>query len=241
VSIGISNPILTAVKFYAYQSTSNLSRVKLGATFAAVGDHASATPQPQLPVAGAPRPERADAARNRARILAAARTLFEERGVRAVTMSDVARAAGVVKGTVFHRFGDRAGLAAALLDEEERRLQEQILRGPPPVGPGYSPRERLIAFLRALLRLAVDNCDLLLEVDRSAPAGRYRTGAYGAWHRHVVVLLEEIGATANPAVLAHVVLAPLAPDLLWHLDKDEGISVLELDATLIELLGVVSR
>jgi AcrR family transcriptional regulator len=206
-----------------------------------VGDHASTTPQPELPVAGAPRPERADAVRNRARILAAARTLCEERGVRAVTMSDVARAAGVAKGTVFHRFGDRAGLAAALLDEEERRLQEQILRGPPPLGPGDSPRVRLIAFVRALLRLAVDNRDLLLEADRSGPAGRYRAGAYGAWHRHVVVLLEEIGAAANPAVLAHVLLSPLAPDLLWHLDEDEGISVGELEATLIELVGLVCR
>jgi len=68
---------------------------------------------------------RADAARNREKILAAAAELFERDGVEAVTMDAVARAAGVSKGTVFSRFGSRAGLAMALLDEAERELQEQ--------------------------------------------------------------------------------------------------------------------
>ena len=124
-----------------------------------------------LPVAGRPRPERADAARNRGRVLEAARQLFAERGVQAVTMSEVARAAGVAKGTVFHRFGDRAGLALALVDEAERALQEQVLRGPPPLGPGAPPRERLLAFLDALAELTVEHRDLLREVEQSS-AGR---------------------------------------------------------------------
>ena len=89
-----------------------------------------------LPVSGERR-ERADAARNRERVLTAAQRLFAEHGVRAVTMSDVAREAGVAKGTVFQRFGDRAGLALALVDEQERELQERILRGPPPLGPAH--------------------------------------------------------------------------------------------------------
>src|ERR687891_1118034 len=132
---------------------------------------------PELPVADRPRPERADAARNRARVLEAARRLFAERGVEAVTMADVARAAGVAKGTVFHRFGDRSGLALALLDEHERELQERVLRGPPPLGPGAPTRERLVAFLGALADLTDEHRELLLEVDHARPAGRYRTGA----------------------------------------------------------------
>ena len=143
----------------------------------------------ELPVAGASRPERADAARNRRRVLDAARQLFAERGVRAVTMSDVAEAAGVAKGTIFHRFGDRAGLATALVDEAERGLQEQILRGPPPLGPGAAARERLDAFLGALAALTAEHYELLAEIDSAAPAARYRTGAYRAWLQHVVLLL----------------------------------------------------
>ena len=185
-----------------------------------------------LPVAGSARPERADAARNRQRVLDAARQLFRERGVRAVTMSDVAAAAGVAKGTVFHRFGDRAGLALALVDEHERVLQEQILRGPAPLGPGAPPRERLLAFLDALATLAVDNRELLLEVDGAAPAARYHTGAYRAWLQHVVLLLAELGAGGDRALLGHLLLAPLAADLVWHLREDEGVDADALAAAL---------
>lgn len=183
--------------------------------------------EPSLPVAGLPRPERADAARNRERVLAAARRLFAERGAQ-VTMEEVARAAGVAKGTVFNRFGDRAGLALALLDEHERALQERILRGPPPLGPGAPPRERLLAFLAALAELTVEHRDLLLEVERAAPGARYRTGAYQAWLQHTVLLLAD-----DDALRAHLLLAPLAADLVWHL-ADQGVSASELTAGLHE-------
>ncbi|HEX5616769.1 MAG TPA: helix-turn-helix domain-containing protein [Solirubrobacteraceae bacterium] len=188
-----------------------------------------ATPLPSL---SEPRRERADAARNRERVLAAARRLFAERGVHAVTMSEVAREAGVAKGTVFHRFGDRAGLALALLDEEERALQERILHGPPPLGPGAPPAERLRAFLAALAAFTIDNRALLLEVDGSAPGARYRTGAYRAWLHHVVVLLDELGVAGDRALHAHVLLAPLAADLVAYLHDDEGVTAEALSAAL---------
>jgi AcrR family transcriptional regulator len=180
----------------------------------------------ELPTAGRPRAERADAARNRERVLAAARRLFAERGVEAVTMEDVARAAGVAKGTVFHRFGDRAGLALALLDEHERALQERILRGPPPLGPGAPAGERLRAFLGALAELTFEHRHLLREVERAAPAARYRTGAYQAWLQHTVLLLGD-----DDALRAHVLLAPLAADLVWHL-AEQGVSAADLAALL---------
>ena len=183
-----------------------------------------------LPVAGQPRAERADAARNRERVLAAARRLFAERGVRAVTMDEVARAAGVAKGTVFHRFGDRAGLALALLDEHERELQERILRGPPPLGPGAPPRERLLALLAALVELTVEHRDLLLEVERAAPAARYRTGAYRAWLQHAVLLLGD-----DDALRAHMLLAPLAADLVLHLLEDEDADPPAIAAAVLDL------
>ena len=65
----------------------------------------------ELPLLGAPS-ERADARRNRRRILEATAALVAERGLGGVTMEEVARRAGVAKGTVFHRFRNRAGLAA---------------------------------------------------------------------------------------------------------------------------------
>jgi AcrR family transcriptional regulator len=195
----------------------------------------------ELPNADESRPrERADAARNRRRVLEAARRLFAERGVHAVTMSDVAREAGVAKGTIFHRFGDRPGLAQALVDEAERELQEQILRGPPPLGPGAAPRERLTAFLDALLTLTAEHRDLLLEVDSAGPSARHRTGAYRAWLQHTELLLEQAGTNGDRVLLAHALLAPLSPELLWHLEEDQRSDVDALRPVLAELARRVS-
>src|ERR1700730_12646456 len=95
--------------------------------------------------------ERADAARNRERILCAARRLFDERGAGCVSMDEIAEAAGVGKGTLFRRFGSRASLAAAGLSERERYRREAITRGEPPLGSGAPAQERLIAFGEAML------------------------------------------------------------------------------------------
>jgi AcrR family transcriptional regulator len=182
----------------------------------------NANPGPDLaaPVVGA-RPERADAARNRARILDAARSLFAERGVREVSLEEVARAAGVGKATLFRRFGDRGALFLALLDEHERELQDAVLRGAPPLGPGAPARERLLAFLDALLRLSLEHRELLLASETARPGARVQTGAYAFWHRHVSWLLGELGAARDPDLLAHLLLAAFDAELLTAL-QDQG-------------------
>jgi AcrR family transcriptional regulator len=187
-----------------------------------------------LPVLGAPRRERADAARNREKVLAAARRLFAERGVAGVTMEEIARAAGVGKGTVFHRFGNRAGLALALLDDRERELQETILYGHPPLGPGAPAGERLVAFLDALLDFTVEHAELLIAADSGRPGGRYLTGAYSSWHRHATLLLSELRPGSDAAVPAHLFLAPLAADLVRYLTEDAGVGVERVRAALRE-------
>ena len=164
-----------------------------------------------------PRTERADAARNRAKILDVAGRLFAERGVATVTMDEIAAEAGVGKGTLFRRFGDRAGLALALLEESERALQGAILRGSPPLGPGAAPQERLLAFLDALLALLEEHTDLVVCSETASPGARYRSGLHDAWRTHVAVLIRQAQPDADADVLAEALLAPLAGDLYAHL------------------------
>ena len=102
-----------------------------------------------LPVSGQETQERGDAARNRELLLAAARKLIAERGPDAVTMDDIAAEAGVGKGTLFRRFGNRARVMLVLLDEDEQALQRAFLFGHPPLGPGAPPLDRLLAYGRA--------------------------------------------------------------------------------------------
>jgi AcrR family transcriptional regulator len=167
-----------------------------------------------LVLRASPPKERADAARNRAVVLKAAAALFRRHGVDGLSMDAVATAAGVGKGTLFRRFGDKAGLAAALLDEQERTLQEAILFGPAPLGPGKpgddpTPRERLRAFVDAYLDYLMDHLALVRMSETAAPGARYRIGVYRFWHRHVALLLAGRG---DPEADAHLLLATLAAE-----------------------------
>jgi AcrR family transcriptional regulator len=162
-----------------------------------------------------PRTERADAARNRRKILETAARLFDERGVTEVSLDAVAAAAGVGKGTLFRRFGDKSGLAAALLNDRERKLQEAILRGPSPLGPGAKPDKRVAAFMTAYLDYALANLDLIRMSETASAGARYRIGAYRFWKQHLDILLREAGhQPAIAGLLAHALLAPLAADHL---------------------------
>jgi len=154
--------------------------------------------------------ERGDAARNRLRLLDAARTLIAERGTDAVSMDDIAAAAGVGKGTVFRRFGSRAGLMMVLLDSDERALQEAVLFGPPPLGPDAPPLQRLLAFGRERLRFVDVHRELLSEANRD-PDARYNA-AYAVLHTHVRVLLAAAGSTGDLDAQADALLALLDAD-----------------------------
>ncbi|CAN5267284.1 TetR/AcrR family transcriptional regulator [soil metagenome] len=187
--------------------------------------------------------ERADAARNRVRFLAAAQRLFAERGVPGVTMDDVAAAARVGKGTLYRRFGDKGGLAMALLDQQERELQQQMLTGPAPLGPGDRPpdrpatctaADRLAAFTAAYLCFLDRALDLVLLSETSTPGARFRTGAHRFWRQHCRLLLEQSGAS-DPGVSADVLLAALSAEQVRHWLRDDAVALPDLSTTLVRL------
>lgn len=171
----------------------------------------------ELPILGAPT-ERADAARNRQRILAAAERLFARNGVAGTSMEAIAAEAGVGKGTVFRRFGDRASLALALLESSERAFQEAFIRGPAPLGPGAPARDRLIAFGRRLLDRYSGDGDLILSTQTAGTPGQRFTGPYATYHAHLTLLLSEAAPTLalDAQHTADALLAALSAELILH-------------------------
>ena len=168
--------------------------------------------RPLLPVLGQPVVrERADAVRNRRKVLDAAAALYAERGVAGVSMDDIALAAGVGKGTLYRRFADKSALAAALLDDRERQLQQRLLAGPPPLGPGAAPQDRLAAFADAYLRYVAAHLDLVALSQTASPGARLRTGAHRFWRQHCAHLLALAGAP-DPHLRADVLLAGLSAE-----------------------------
>jgi AcrR family transcriptional regulator len=129
---------------------------------------------PEPLAVGPPPAERADAARNRLHLLATARQMLAEQGTDRLTMDALAERARLGKGTVFRRFGTRAGIFQALLDDDERGFQLQVLSGPPPLGPGAGAVDRLVAYGRARTAFMIEHRDIAratLDGSHPPPAG----------------------------------------------------------------------
>jgi AcrR family transcriptional regulator len=172
-----------------------------------------------LPPPSAPRTERADAARNRQLLLGTAREMLTEHGADKLTMDGLAERAALGKGTVFRRFGTRAGIFQALLDDDERTFQVQVLSGPPPLGPGAPPMERLIAYGQARIAFLIGHREIARAALGSQPL---RAGAETPLSRtHIRTLLRQVDiGVADLDVLAVQLTAALDGPLLLYLSAD---------------------
>jgi AcrR family transcriptional regulator len=170
---------------------------------------------------GTPHAERADAVRNRQHLLATAREMLAEQGADKLTMDGLAERAGLGKGTVFRRFGTRAGIFQALLDDDERAFQEQVLSGPPPLGPGAAPVDRLIAYGRARIGFLIGHREIAratLDGSQPIPAGSQTPISQS----HIRILLGQmdLGVT-DLDILAIQLTAALDGPLLLYLSASD--------------------
>jgi AcrR family transcriptional regulator len=197
----------------------------------------SGLPMAELPLVEGPRRERADAARNREALMEAAKRLLERHGPEGITMDAVACEAGVGKGTLFRRFGDRASLFRALIDDRERAFQEAFIRGPAPLGPGAPVSERLTAFGHAMFQLIEDHGALLVESTPVTPGLWYGHPVYITYRTHLVALLNELIGEQRAPYLADVLLAALDPDLVLYQRRVLGLSTGELERGWAQLIS----
>lgn len=138
-------------------------------------------------------------------------------------MDELARRAGVGKGTVYRRFADRASLCRALLDEDAKQVQAHVLSGfGLPMNTAWATRA--VELLNALFDFTARNASLLAEArafERGCPT-RYDHPAH-AWQRETLSLYLQRAVTAgeipslDPIIAAEHLLAGLEPDLIrWH-------------------------
>ncbi|MDR6416789.1 helix-turn-helix domain-containing protein [Pseudarthrobacter sulfonivorans] len=182
-----------------------------------------------------PAAERRDAARNRERLLTAARELIAECGVEALTMDGLAERAGVGKGTVFRRFGSRTGLMMTLLSDSEAAFQAGFMFGAPPLGPGATALERLVAFGAARIAYVLEHGDLVRAAE-STDQDRHEVPAALLSQRHVELLLRAGGMDADPGLMAMALTATLDPERLLHAVRIRGVAPERLTATWRELV-----
>ena len=108
------------------------------------------------------------------RILDAAAKLFAQRGVEAVGMNDIARAAGCSRATLYRYFENREALHTAYVHRHahavKRRLAERVARID-------DPRERLLAGLTGALALVRENPALAAWFTRTAIGAQAAEGS----------------------------------------------------------------
>jgi len=153
-------------------------------------------------------------------------------------MADIAAAAGIGRATLYRRYPDVASVATALLDSHEQALQEELMRGSPPLGPGAPPTQRLAAFYSAMVDLLETHYELVLatEIGQS----RFQTGAYGFWRAHVRSLLVA-ASVPEPDSIVDTLLAPLAPDVYAYQRRERGLSCKQIVAGLERIaFGVIA-
>ena len=146
---------------------------------------------------GAPHAERADAVRNRRHLLATAREMLAGEGADTLTMDALALRAGLGKGTVFRRFGTRAGIFQA------------------------PPLDRLIAYGRARIGFLIEHREIAraaLDGSQPIPAGSQTPLSQA----HIRILLGQIPlGPADLDVLAIQLTGALDGPLLLYLSSSD--------------------
>lgn len=125
-----------------------------------------------------PRPRRrrrADARRNAELLLAAAKDVFDERGVDA-PLDDIARRAGVGNATMYRHFPTRRELIVAVYAEEVTALCDRgqaLLQDP-------APGQALFGWLQAFIAHVASKRALALAIPND-PGGQ-RSALFAGWH-----------------------------------------------------------
>jgi AcrR family transcriptional regulator len=136
------------------------------------------------------RQPRADAVRNRANIVGAARSLIAVRGVE-VGMDDIAREAGVAVGTVYRHFPSKAELITAIVQERVDRVLADLAGAKARLASGGSAREEIVALFTSLAGMVGE--DRALKV----AAGDLVAQAMSKVDRRVMRELDEIVAAGH--------------------------------------------
>jgi AcrR family transcriptional regulator len=147
------------------------------------------------------RPTRADAVKNRRVLLDTARRLFSQRGVEAVCMSLIAEEAGVGKGTLYRHFTNKTELCQALLDDDQRELQERAFEK---LRSGIPPLESLRWFLPEVAAFVDRNMEFLHTGAAGAAGSALAYPAHSWWRQTIRGLLQMLHTRGDLEYLSDV-------------------------------------
>ena len=147
------------------------------------------------------RPVRADAVKNYRLLLETARRLFKEQGVAAVSMTQLAEEAGVGKGTLYRHFNNKMDVCYALLDEDQRALQDTTLQR---LRRSQTPYDDLLWFMEQAAQFVINNTDLLACGEDPNSTITLDIPAHIWWRQTIIMLLDRLHVDGDVEYLGDV-------------------------------------
>ncbi|MHA6197375.1 TetR/AcrR family transcriptional regulator [Pseudomonas wadenswilerensis] len=175
----------------------------------------------------------------RASLLATARKAFAETGYAEASMDELTAQAGLTRGALYHHFGDKKGLLAAVVAQIDGEMDERLEAiSDKAASPWQALSERCNAYLRMALEPEIQRIVLR---DARAVLG----GASAEGEQHCIAslrgLIERMQIEQADA-LARLIYGSLAEAAFWIAQEDDGTQRLEqAQAALAVLLGGMQR
>jgi AcrR family transcriptional regulator len=179
----------------------------------------------------------------RRRLVAAARTLFTERGYAGVGTEEIVQAAGVTRGALYYQFRDKSDLFAAVAETVHAEIAQRITAGAQADGP-TDPMAALHAGVQRFLEVCADPAvERIILLDAPAVLGwhawRDLADRYGlGLLQHALQAAIDAGAIPpQPVVpLAHVLLGALDECALYVARADDPAAARQECTAILQLL-----
>ncbi|GKV76790.1 TetR family transcriptional regulator [Pectobacterium carotovorum subsp. carotovorum] len=182
---------------------------------------------------------RAEMEETRATLLATARKVFSERGYADTSMDDLTAQASLTRGALYHHFGDKKGLLAAVVEQIDAEMDERLQVISDTAEDAWDGfRHRCRAYLEMALEPEIQRIVLR---DARAVLG----GASPDSQRHCVesmqrlidnLIRQGVVADADPQALASLIYGSLAEAAFWIADGEDGNARLAQGIAALELL-----
>lgn len=177
---------------------------------------------------------RADAVKNRALLLETAKRLFAEQGVADVTMSAVADAAGVGKGTLYRHFENKLALSMAMLDQDQRDLQDRTLER---MRETQNHLDTLQWFIEEVLQFTDRNGELLcVNAGEHGPLGSLAHPAHWWWRQTIRGLVAQVNPICNADYVADSIFILLDVHNIYFLQKERGYSIQQITSNMQQMI-----
>ncbi|QUG74776.1 TetR family transcriptional regulator [Erwinia sp. E602] len=182
---------------------------------------------------------RAEMEETRATLLATARTFFCEHGYAATSMDDLTAHAGLTRGALYHHFGDKKGLLAAVVEQIDAEVDGRLQAiSDSAADPWQGFRQRCRAYLEMALEPEIQR--IVLRDARAVLGGatpesqRY---CLDSMQRLIAEMMQQgIVAQADPQALAALIYGSLAEAAVWIAGEEDGDTRLEKGLGALELL-----